>query len=111
MSQFLTYLFILSVTIFTVLGDTSLKKAGQPPSGFSWKHLLFGLGIYLITGIVWFFIYRYMKFSVASSIYGVFTALVCVIVGSLVFNEQIRITEIIGILLGVSSVVILGRFG
>ena len=101
---------ILTVTLITVVGDSLLKKAGGDASYINWKYFFLGLCIYLLTGFLWFFIYKYAKFSISAAVYGVIMTLVFVLVGVFYFKESLRPLEICGILLAITSVFLLSRF-
>jgi multidrug transporter EmrE-like cation transporter len=104
------YLIILGLTFITVVGDSLLKMAGEHKDT-NYSHLLGCLLIYLLTGLIWFLIYKHIKFSISGSVYGVITALVFTLVGIFYFHETLRPIEIIGIVLGISSIFLLSRFG
>lgn len=101
---------IFLLTVFTSIGDSYLKKAGQTKSA-NLAFLGFGLLVYLITGLIWFLIYKHVKFSAVGTVYGVCTALVFVVVGVFYFRESLKPSEIIGIVLAISSLILLSRFG
>ena len=101
---------IFLLTSFTAIGDSFLKKAGQFKTT-DYVFLLIGIFVYILSGIVWFYVYKQTKFSVAGSIYGVATALIFALVGIFYFKESIKPSEILGIVLAISSMALLGRFG
>ncbi len=110
MNRFVVYLIILGITLFTTFGDSFIKRAGEGGSYINWKFLFSGMVVYLITAILWFFIYKNIKFSIAGSVYGVFTALVFAAVGVFYFKESITAIEVVGMVMAVMSILILGRF-
>lgn len=101
---------IFLLTFFTAFGDSFLKKAGQLKNT-NYSFLIVGLIAYVVTGIVWFFIYKQTKFSVAGSVYGVSTAVIFALVGIFYFKESLKPHEILGIVFAVTSIILLGRFG
>ncbi len=110
MNRFLVYLIILGLTLYTVLGDSFIKRAGNGSTYVNWKYLLLGLLIYSSTTFIWFFVYKQVKFSIAGTVYGVITALVFALAGVFYFKESISFIEIIGIIMAIASILILGRF-
>jgi small multidrug resistance pump len=98
------------LTLVTVYGDSFLKKAGQLKNT-NYTFLIIGLVVYVVTGVIWFFLYKQTKFSIVGSVYGVATAVVFALVGTLYFKETIRLPEIVGMILAVTSIILLGRFG
>ena len=110
MNRFFIYLVILGLTLFTSIGDSFLKRAGSGNTFINWRLFISGFIIYTITTFVWFFIYKNVKFSIAGSAYGVFTALVFAVIGVFYFKESITSIEIVGIFLAITSILILGRF-
>lgn len=101
---------IFLLTIFTAIGDSFLKRAGQLKQT-NFIFLLIGLIVYAITGIVWFWLYKHIKFSDVGVVYGICTTLVFVIVGVFYFHESLKLIEYIGIGLAITSMIILSRFG
>lgn len=101
---------IYLLTIVTAFGDTFLKRAGQLKNT-NYTYLAIGLIVYALTGAVWFFIYKNTKFSVVGSVYGVATAVIFALVGIFYFKETLRPQEILGLVLAVTSIILLSRFG
>lgn len=101
---------IFLLTIFTSFGDSYLKKAGQLKTT-NYIFLLIGLVVYIITGIVWFLMYKHVKFSAVGTVYGVCTALIFAAVGIFYFKESLKPIEFLGIALAITSIVLLSRFG
>jgi drug/metabolite transporter (DMT)-like permease len=108
--NYLSAFVIFLLTIFTAFGDSFLKRASQSKVA-NISYLLIGLSVYVLTGFIWFFIYKQTKFSLVGSVYGVSTALVFAIVGIFYFKETMHPSEALGLLLALSSIVLLGRFG
>ena len=98
------------LTIFTAFGDSFLKRAGQLKNT-NYTFLAIGLVVYVITGCIWFFIYKQARFSVVGPVYGVATAVIFTLVGIFYFKESLRPQEVLGIFLAVTSIILLGRFG
>ena len=100
---------IFFLTIFTAVGDSFLKRSGELKNT-NFIYLLTGLAVYLTTGIIWFFIYKHVKFSSVGSVYGVSTALVFATIGIFYFKESVNTLELVGLVLAVTSIFLLGRY-
>ena len=69
--------------------------------------LVIGIILYGIDAYFWYLIYKTEKFSTVAVVYSVFTILLSIVLGVLLFHEKISVREIAGILLGISSVALL----
>jgi|GEM_PF-1219811 len=103
-------LVLAGLTLLTALGDGLINAAGEQKKT-DYRQLIGGLFIYVCTGLVWFVIYKHVKFSVSGAIYGAMTALVFTLIGIFYFHETIRFPEVIGIVMAISSIFLLSRFG
>lgn len=72
--------------------------------------MLIGALVYGLTAIGWVFVMKSVKLSTLGVVYGVSCIILLAIVSVFVFNEKISIPEIIGISLGLSSLILLYRF-
>jgi len=95
-----------------VLGDYFIKMSGDSKTKYiDLKWFIIGFVLYASTAIGWFFVMKNIKLSTLGVIYGVTTIIALTIVGVLFFKEHLNIYEIIGIIAGVSSIILLSRFG
>lgn len=101
---------LAGLTLLTAVGDGLLNAAGEQKKT-DFRQLLGGLFIYVCTGLIWFMIYKHVKFSVSGAVYGAMTALVFTLIGIFYFHETIRTPEIIGIAMAIVSIFLLSRFG
>jgi multidrug transporter EmrE-like cation transporter len=97
--------------ILTIAGDILIKNASLGHSFSGWKSLLVGSIFYALTGVGWFFVMRNMKLSTLGVFYGVGCILLLTLFSVFLYKENINIIEIIGIILGIISLIILFRFG
>jgi hypothetical protein len=104
--------FIIAIVliIITVIGDSLIKNASLLDSFCGWKSLLIGSILYGLTGLGWFFVMRHMKLSTLGVFYGVGCAILLALIGVFYFREQISSIEVLGIILGLISLIILFRF-
>lgn len=102
-------LFIVFLSFIGVIGDTLLKAAG---TGFKIRAGLFiaGVLIYSSTAIGWYFALKHVKMTEVGSVYGVSTILMLTAVSYFIFNEAMGMREVLGILAGILSIVLLARF-
>lgn len=101
---------ILLTTLFTVMGDSFLKKANEHSLRFANKDFLIGLIVYIITAFLWVFIYKMTKFSLSGVVYSILGMVVFVLVGIFVFGEKLSILEYVGVGMALGSLAILARF-
>jgi multidrug transporter EmrE-like cation transporter len=66
-----------------------------------------GLALYFIATVIFAFSLKYEFLSKAISIYAILNTLLIVLAGILLFNETLTITNKIGILLGIISVILI----
>lgn len=105
-------LVIIGLSLIGVLGDYFIKLAGINQNKYiELKWFIVGFLIYSSTAIGWFFVMKHIKLSTLGVIYGVTTVIALTLVGILFFKEHLSIYEIIGIIAGVSSIILLSRFG
>ena len=97
------------ISAITVYADFFVKKASLLSNVWN-KWLLAGAFIYGLTAIGWVFTLREAKLSTLGVIYGVSTIILVVALSVFVFHEKLSTLEIIGILLGIISLVILYKF-
>ncbi|MDO8240908.1 MAG: transporter [Candidatus Moranbacteria bacterium] len=109
MSKITAFLLAIALSVITVLADYFIKEASLKTSVWS-KALLVGSLIYGLTGLGWVFVTRHMKLSTLGVVYGVSCISLLVLVSVFTFNEKITTIEIFGIILGMSSIIILYRF-
>ena len=110
MNYFAGLSFIFLISIVTIFGDVLMKLAGNSNKYIDVSYLSYGMFLYLITGIGWFFAMKYVELSSIGTIYGLTTAILLTLIGFFFFRENINIIEFIGIMMGVVSIFLLTRF-
>ncbi len=95
---------IVIVSLISLVGDVVLKKASENNN-----MMLLGLGIllYSIDAAMWFYAYKYSKFSTVGIIYSLLIIFASILIGILFFKEKIVLKEIIGICFGLVSLFLL----
>jgi multidrug transporter EmrE-like cation transporter len=105
-------LIIVGLSLVGVLGDYFIKLSGNNAERYvDLKWFIVGLIVYSSTAIGWFFVMKHIKLSTLGVIYGVTTVVALTAVGIFFFKEHLNTYEIIGIIAGVSSIILLSRFG
>lgn len=106
----MTYALVLGMSCMALLADYLLKKAGEQQSQFN-LYFLMGMVIYAATAFIWYEVLKNLKFGTANIFYSVITLLLSLVVGIVVFKDNISVIEVVGILMALGSIVILSRFG
>ena len=94
---------ITTVTFAEIFADFLFKKW---VIGSNKWFLIIGICAYLISTIFWAFSLRYESLSKAISIFTILSLIVVVLMGVYVFNEHLSITNVIGIVLGIVSIIL-----
>src|ERR1035437_9679623 len=106
-----TSLIIVGLSLIGVIGDYFIKLAGNDPTRYiDLKWFLIGLIVYSSTAIGWLFVMTHIKLGTLGVIYGVTTLVALTLVGVFFFKERLNFYEIVGIIAGLSSIVLLSRF-
>jgi len=108
MTKFTALIVAISLSVITVLSDSLVKKASLERGVWN-KWLLLGGLIYGLTAIGWVFVMKFMKLSTVGVVYGVSCITILAIVSVFIFHEKLSALEILGILLGIVSIIILYR--
>ena len=109
MTKFVTLIIALSLSAVSVLADYFIKKASIGNNAWG-RWLTLGAIIYGLTAVGWFFAMKNMKLFTLGAIYGISCIVILVMLSIFVFHEKINTIEIIGILLGIVSIIILYKF-
>lgn len=103
-------LIVIGLSLVGVLGDYFLKVAGNGEKYIDWKWFVVGAIIYSSTAIGWFFVMKYIKLSTLGIVYATTTVLALTIIGILLFKESLNGYEVVGIIAGIISIILLSRF-
>ncbi|MFA6428543.1 MAG: transporter [Candidatus Buchananbacteria bacterium] len=104
-----TIIVVFFLSLIGVLGDYFVKSASQAAKN-DWLNLAIGALIYASTVLGWVYAMKHLKLASLGVYYGLFTTFILIIVGSYFFNERLNPWEIVGIGLGLTSLIILSRF-
>ena len=106
----LAVLITITFSVIGVLGDYFLKLASgrEQPLRTSWFYL--GFALYASTAFGWVFVMKYLKLATISVLYSISMVLLLTAIGVVLFRESLNYFEVIGIVLAVTSLVLLIRF-
>ncbi len=103
----IAWLSIILGTLVSLVADTFFGFSAKNGQGYDLKWFLLGWVIYGISAIGWVIAYKHEKFAIVATIYSVFLLIFSVVIGYLVFKEKLSSAQIVGILLGLVSLVLL----
>jgi drug/metabolite transporter (DMT)-like permease len=101
---------ILVLSLTTVFADWALKRASEQTASFSSGYFFLGTGVYAISAFAWVVTMRHAKLGVIGAFYSVTVALMLAVVGAVFFHEKLEVREMLGIGLGISSLLLLTRW-
>jgi multidrug transporter EmrE-like cation transporter len=102
--KILFFILVVIATVFEVIADVLLKKWAI---GNRLYFLLIGLGIYFIGTIFWAVSLKYELLSKSITIFTILNLIILVLVGVLIFNEDLSLINKIGIGIGILSVILI----
>ena len=103
-------LIALGLALVDVLADTLIKKAGAIPGQTNLRLFIPGLLAYGLTAVGWLYVFRSLKLSTVGVFYGVSSVLLLVVAGVVFFGERLNVPECVGIVLAITSIILLARF-
>ncbi|AUD03345.1 EamA family transporter [Spirosoma pollinicola] len=103
-------LIIVGLELISVLGDYFIKKASLQTGWVGWRQLVIGGLIYGATAMGWFYVMRTFKLFTIGLIHSLLAIALSVLLSQLFFEEKITPREIVGIVLGLASIVLLIRY-
>ena len=109
MSELIAFILAISLSAVTVAADLLVKESSLLSNVWN-RWLLFGGIIYGLTAIGWVFVMKSIKLSTLGTIYGISCIVLLTIASVFVLHEKLSMPEIIGILLGIISLILLYRF-
>lgn len=99
----------VALSIITVAADYFVKKASLSASVWN-RWLAVGAVIYGSTAIGWVFVMRGMKLSALGVVYGVCCIIFLTLTSLVVFHEKITLLGLVGVILGIVSILLLYKF-
>jgi small multidrug resistance pump len=106
----LAVLVTIAFSIIGVLGDYFLKLASAREQPLRAISFYLGFALYASTAFGWVLVMKHLKLATISVLYSVSLVLLLTAIGVLLFRESLNYFEVIGIVLAVTSLVLLMRF-
>lgn len=110
MTNLIPILIIIILAGIGVLGDYFIKLAGNGSKYISYIPFFTGMIVFALTAFGWFYVMKHIKLSTLGLFYSVTTVILLTLVGTIFFKEHLSTIELIGIILGIASIIILARF-
>jgi drug/metabolite transporter (DMT)-like permease len=101
---------LLIVELICILGDYYIKKASMEDNWNGWKLLGVGCVLYGVSAIGFFYLMRSFKVFTVGMLHSFAVIFLSVVLSLFVFNEKINAREILGLILGIASILLLVRF-
>jgi multidrug transporter EmrE-like cation transporter len=101
---------VLGLSLTTVFADWLLKLASEQAGAFTNRFFLVGTAVYTVSAFAWVLAMRHIKLAVIGAFYSVTVALLLAVLGAVVFREKLELREMLGIGLGISSLLLLTRW-
>ncbi len=98
---------VLLLSVAGVLADAVLKVASGKSNVTMNVYFVVGALMYAATAFGWVWAMRHLKLAQLGAFYAVMTALLLAVVGVLFFKETLKWKEVLGIALGVVSLILL----
>lgn len=89
-------LFSLFTALVVILGDVAIKIAADR-SALTSTHMVFGMTLYVISAVLWFFAMRYISLGQAAVAYSMLTLIALFLIGAVAFDEPVGLREVAGI--------------
>lgn len=89
-------LFSLFTALVVILGDVAIKIAADR-SALTSTHMAFGMTLYVISAVLWFFAMRYISLGQAAVAYSMLTLIALFLIGAVAFDEPVGLREVAGI--------------
>ena len=106
----LAVLVTIAFSVIGVLGDYFLKLASARAQPLRTNWFYVGFALYASTAFGWVFVMKHLKLATISVLYSVSLVLLLTAIGVVLFQESLNYFEIVGIVLAVTSLVLLMRF-
>ena len=104
------FIVLLVVELICLWGDYCLKKASMEQNWEGWRLILAGCMLYAVSAIGFVFLMRSFKVFTLGVIHSFAVIFLSVILSLVVFQEKINVREILGLILGIISILLLIRF-
>lgn len=110
MNGLMAVLLVVFLSCVGALADYLLKVAGNGKEFIDFKFFFPGFIIFSSMAICWFYVFKYVKFSTIGVVYGISTIILFALIGVFFLGEKLNAQEIVGIIAGIFSIILLARF-
>jgi drug/metabolite transporter (DMT)-like permease len=93
-----------------VLGDYLLKLASDQANPLRSAWFYAGFAVYASTAFGWVYVMRHLKLATIGVVYSVSMILMLAAIGAVAFRESLSPYEIAGVVMAISSLLLLMRF-
>jgi len=108
--RILSLIVIFLLSIAGAVADSFIKLASREHQSIRSPWFWLGAASYFSTAFAWVYVLRHIKLSVIGVVYSFGTIGAMIFMGVLFFDETLNRIEILGIILGLISLGLLGRF-
>lgn len=108
--RLLALLLTIALSVLCAGCDYLLKRAGTFPQPFLAREFWLGFAGYGLSAFGWVFALQHLKLATLGAIYCLALIILLAVGGVLVFGETLNRTEVIGLILGCVSILLLARF-
>jgi multidrug transporter EmrE-like cation transporter len=109
-SKTLAVAITVAFSLIGVLGDYFLKLASADEHSLRTRAFYVGFALYASTAFGWVFVMKHLKLATIGVLYSVSMVLLLTAVGVLLFRESLSWQEIVGLVLAITSLILLVRF-
>jgi small multidrug resistance pump len=92
-----------------VVGDSFLKIASADEISWRSRWFFVGFALYASTAFSWVFVKKHLKLATIGVFYSVVLVVLLTLVGTVFFGERLSAWEVLGIAMGIGSMVIQAR--
>ncbi|MBA3733293.1 EamA family transporter [Patescibacteria group bacterium] len=110
MSSLISFIIIICLAIVGVSADYFIKLSGNSEKYIIISYFFIGMVIYALTAFGWFYVMKNTRLSVLGIIYSVSTSVLLLMIGVIFFKEQLTVYNVIGVVLGIISIIFLFKF-
>lgn len=103
------YGFCMFCAIVVILGDYYIKRAADDALSLTSNLFLAGSALYLVSAGMWYFAMRHITLAQAGVAYSMLTLVALCVIGAVVFGEELRMREYVGIGFAVLAMLLMTR--
>lgn len=97
-------------SLLGIVGDYFLKLASESERPLASGTFYLGFAVYASTAFGWVYVMRHLKLATIGGLYSVSMIVLLTTIGVVLFREPLSMTEGLGLVLAITSLVLLVRF-